>query len=272
LKTFYKCTRANGRDFRTNTVEYKVGTTVEVAGCDPPNAGSYGKGLHVSPTAFKSCLFGDKSKDRGHWRWFECEVDEADILASDQEKTRVRKLRVSREIPKAELFGDLKARAAKVRKTAATFKRIPWLKPKCRVTDAEVRALVDEWREALQSWAKTPLPPGVLVVRTAADADAAAAAAACDADADAAYAYAAAAAAAYAYADKIVRNLSWYVYPRWVLCRFAWFEFARKPGQPNPWEPLVKLYRLGCLPVGYVKGKDGPQFAVYAPAPKKVTS
>jgi hypothetical protein len=35
--------------------------------------------------------------------------------------------------------------------------------------------------------------------------------------------------------------------------------------KPNPWAPMVALYRLGVAPIGYVKTDDGPQFCVYVP-------
>ena len=31
--------------------------------------------------------------------------------------------------------------------------------------------------------------------------------------------------------------------------------------EPNPWEPLVELYRLGSRPIGFVAG----EFVVYVP-------
>jgi hypothetical protein len=309
--TAYKCTRANGRDFRTGTVQYGVGKVVEQLDCAPASEGSCAKGLHVSPTPFLTCLFGDKGIDRGRWRWFEVQVAECDVIAQDHQKMRVSKLLVVKEITKKALFGDLKSKSARVRKIAGTYKKIAWLKPKREVTDAEVIALIGQWRERLKPWAKVAIPEGARIVRTAAaadaaaaaaddaadaaaaaaaaddaaadaaaaaaaadadaaDADAAAAAAADDAAADAAAAAAADAAAAAAADDAgRLRNWIWYGWwcarPRWVLRRFAWTEFTRKPRQANPWEPLVRLYRMGCLPLGFCEGKTGPEFVVYVP-------
>lgn len=31
--------------------------------------------------------------------------------------------------------------------------------------------------------------------------------------------------------------------------------------QPNPWEPMINLYRLGTSPIGFVEGA----FVVYVP-------
>lgn len=290
----YKCTRANGKDFKTNTVLYSVGNVVEQSECDPTWAGSCGRGLHVSPTPHKTCRFGDRSIDRGRWRWFEVDVDEANIIARDNEKLRVKKLKVVREISKDEMFGDLRERSKKVREVAATFKSIPWLAPKERVDDAILLILFKRWRENLLPWAgNRKLPERVRIVRTAsADADAAAGAAAAaaadvaagasadaadaaDADAAAADADAASAdadAAADAAAVKIrdwFCHRRWYVRPWRTLYRVARFEFVRKPGEESPGQPFLEMYQLGCLPIGYRKGKDGPEFVICAPSPRR---
>lgn len=52
--------------------------------------------------------------------------------------------------------------------------------------------------------------------------------------------------------------------PRYVLWRAARWRIYGVSG-PNPWEPLVELYRLGCAPIGYVRGEAGDEFVVYAP-------
>lgn len=35
--------------------------------------------------------------------------------------------------------------------------------------------------------------------------------------------------------------------------------------EPSPWEPLVELFRLGLLPIGYSSGA----FVIYAPPAKE---
>jgi hypothetical protein len=37
--------------------------------------------------------------------------------------------------------------------------------------------------------------------------------------------------------------------------------------EPNPWAPLVELYRLGCIPIGYatMPGDSEVAFTVYVP-------
>lgn len=44
--------------------------------------------------------------------------------------------------------------------------------------------------------------------------------------------------------------------------RHARLMLAGMP-QPSPWEPLVAIYQLGCVPIGYVNG----EFVIYAPEP-----
>ena len=57
----------------------------------------------------------------------------------------------------------------------------------------------------------------------------------------------------------------WYVRPRSVLYRNArWVLVGME--QPSPWEPLVEMFRLGCLPIGYVRG----EFVIYCPKPPRV--
>ena len=83
----------------------------------------------------------------------------------------------------------------------------------------------------------------------------------------AAYAAYAAAAAADAAADAFWRNWRyrrWYVRPYYVLRRSAYWRIAGMPGS-SPWEPLVEIYKLGCVPIGFVNG----EFVVYVPSVKK---
>jgi len=264
MPTFYKVTRADGTDFRTGSFQYRAGKTLEQTNCDPGENGPCGAGLHVSRTLIKTCLFGDRSIDRGRWRWWEVEVAERDIIAQDADKMRVSKLYVVREIARTDIFGDLKKRAAIVRKISASFKEIPWLRPLRRISDKKIKTLVNEWRTGLQQHGSRELASAVRIVRTADAAAAAAAAADADAAADAAAA-----------AAKIKRWWlygHWYIRPYWVLRRFAWFELIRKSGQANPFESLVKLYRFGCLPIGYCCGENGPEFVVYVPESSAVKS
>ncbi len=56
----YKCTRANGKDFKTDSVEYAVGVTLEHP--DPElSSAPCGRGYHVSPTAQMTCQYGERS-------------------------------------------------------------------------------------------------------------------------------------------------------------------------------------------------------------------
>src|SRR6185369_987534 len=138
---------------------------------DPACVGSCGQGFHVSPTSRKTIQFSNRTYRP--FRWFEVEVQQADVIAQDSEKIRVRALRVVREISLADIFGaDFGARVEAARAEAATWKDIPWLKPTRRIEDAELAALVGEWREAIAPWlrAGAVLPDKVRIVRTYKDA------------------------------------------------------------------------------------------------------
>ena len=298
-ETVFKCTRPDGTDFRTGKVNYaealKNGKAVEILDAAPANGNVCGHGIHVSPTARKTIQFAER--EHRPWRWFEGTVEATDIIERDMEKLRVKRFTPTKELTLTDIFGsDLADRVQAVRESIVTWKTIRWLKPAKAVTDKTVSCLIAEWREALQPWSKKKLASGVRIVHTAdaADADAAADAAA-DADADAAAdaataavadaavadaaadaataavadaavadADAAAAAAADADADAARRRwryyFRWYVRPYYVLRRDARWKIAGMPGV-SPWAPLIELYKLGCMPIGYVKGK----FVVYVP-------
>jgi hypothetical protein len=58
---------------------------------------------------------------------------------------------------------------------------------------------------------------------------------------------------------------SWYMHPRYALWRMARWRMFMPADQPNPWEPLVELFRLGVAPIGY-RWIDGEVvFCVYVP-------
>ena len=250
-ETCFKCTRPDGTDFRTGKVNYakalKSGKAVEILDAAPANGNVCGHGIHVSPTARKTIQFSER--EHRPWRWFEGTVEATDIIERDMEKLRVKRFTPTKELTLTDIFGsDLADRVQAVRESIVTWKTIRWLKPAKAVTDKTVSCLIAEWREALQPWSKKKLASGVRIVHTAdaADADAAAAAAA-DADADAAR-------------RRWRYYFRWYVRPYYVLRRDARWKIAGMPGV-SPWAPLIELYKLGCMPIGYVKG----EFVVYVP-------
>ena len=62
--TAYKVTRDDGTDFRTGTVLYKPGVTLEVVDAAPPEAGCCEPGLHLSHTPIATCGYIERSKRR----------------------------------------------------------------------------------------------------------------------------------------------------------------------------------------------------------------
>src|SRR5580704_1167900 len=92
-ETVFKCTRPNGRDFHSDTIDYAAalakGVSVEVLDAAPANGGLCGHGLHVSPTARKTIQFANMLVRP--WRWFEGTVATEDIVERDEQKLRVRR-------------------------------------------------------------------------------------------------------------------------------------------------------------------------------------
>ncbi len=183
----FKCTRPDGTDFRSGTLNYaaalQTGKPVEVLDAAPPEKGPCGHGIHVSPTARKTIQFAERSIRP--WRWFEGTVDEEDVVASDENKMRVRRFLPTKELFLPDIFGaDFAERIEAVKEEAATWKSIPWLKPKRKATKKQIEAIVAEWREALTPWLRDKtytLPSGVRIVNSvAAEAEEAAVAAAAE--------------------------------------------------------------------------------------------
>jgi hypothetical protein len=252
---WYKCTRADGTDHRTGTISCAAalasGQPVEVLDAAPANGKVCGHGLHVSPTPRKTIQFADRNYRP--WRYFEVAVPTEDIIESDDQKSRVRRLRVEKELFLADVFGpDFARRIEQVKTEAASWKEIPWVKPPRPVTDEELETLFRQWHTAITPWPRDgrQLPLAFKVVRTRKAAAAAAAAAAGAADAGAIY-----------------RTLPWwwrwYVRPSPVLYRHARWTLAGMT-EPSPWASVVAMFRLGCVPIGYVRG-EGDTFTVYAP-------
>jgi len=300
--TAYKCTRADGTDFRTGKVDYsKLGVLVDEPRADRKSKDSCGSGLHVSTTARLTCQFGERNIDRGKWRWFEVEVDEADVLGKDSAKMRVAKLTPKREIFKEEIFGaDIAERIARMRVASAEWKTIPWLKPPRAVTQEEIADLLAEFHEAITplvrsyhlNYNRHERPRRGRIVTdlntvqrctgydgggddVAAD-DAAVVAVAGAADDDIGDVAGAADEAAEAASARFARfwpydGVWWYVRPYYVMWRYARCEIVFGKDRPNPFRPLLEMMKLGCAPLGYTtlpRVSDEVAFAVYVPPVK----
>ena len=164
----FKATRPDGTDYRTGSVRYDVGTTVEVEGCDPPEEGPCGRGLHVSPQPRQTCRYINRSLRGARARFFEVHIQPQDVIARGSDKLRVSKLHVAREVAFEEVFPGLdteglRQRVEAVRAEMATWKQFPWLKPARLITEDDVKPLLARWYDALSRW----LPPGVSLPRRA---------------------------------------------------------------------------------------------------------
>ena len=99
----YKYVRPDSTAWRDGTTRYDVGQTVEVADCDSAHVGPCGRGLHVSPHPWQCVQYGD---DGG--RIYEVTVADADVIARDDDKLRVRAVTVLAEFMVSSLLrGDL---------------------------------------------------------------------------------------------------------------------------------------------------------------------
>ena len=253
-----KAVGADGLSFRSQyttgrQIDYAahVGHWIEVEAA-PHDDGQCAAGLHLSPTAIDCCQIM-RGKGPRPWRFFELAVEVSDIAwpAPDailgENKWRARRVYVVRELDHADplVFGAaIGERIKRCAEIAGTWKAIPWLKPAAPVSEARVVELVGQWRERLTPYlaAGRTLPSAVRLVRTHEEA---AAAAAADA-----------AAAAWR-----PLWLWWYVRPWSVLRRHGRWALGGLPDATDPFAPLVDLYRLGCMPIGYVRG----EFVVWAP-------
>ncbi len=165
----FKVTRPNGRDFRTDSVDYAAacaaGLSVRVEDAEPANGHVCGRGLHVSPTARKTIQFAER--DIRPWRYWKGHYFAADLIESDEDKSRVWEFWPTREIFLTDIFGaDFAERIEKVRADAATWKNIPWLKPTAESTDEAITALAVQWRAAIEPWRNgRELPMAVKVLR-----------------------------------------------------------------------------------------------------------
>ena len=256
----YKCVRPDGSDFRTGTLNYAAalesGLAVEVLDAEPPTGRVCGHGIHVCDVLRCTFRFGDRQ--HRPWRWFEGEVAQADVVERDDEKLRVRRFRPTREVLLEEIFGPGFARRIEAaRAEVASWASIPWARPAGAVSDDQIAELVAQWRDSLTKWlGGRRLPTAVRVIAAAAAAAAAAAEAAEQAAVDAA---AAADDALWQWRFRWWRY--YYLAPRYALMRRARWILADMAGQ-CPSAALIALYRLGCVPIGFVGG----EFVVYRPA------
>jgi hypothetical protein len=300
--TAFKCVRSTGKDFYADKYMHEVGGVVTEPECAPAEFGLCGPGLHVSETLRQAihCSRQAENATRCYpWRFFRVHVEPADVIRVGSDKMRVRSYRVEQEYTMEDIFGaDLFANIEASKEDIATWKEIPWFNPSREITADDIRPLLAEWVEALIPYhAKRGLnrdPPRKSLIITdrvvaiqaakswAAAADAAAAAAeaadaaAADANADAAAAANAAAAADAAAAAADAADAAaaaaalwpywanWNLRPRYALWR-SWRWRVLGITGTNPWEPIVKMYRLGVAPIGYRHVNGEVVFVVYAP-------
>src|SRR5215510_11630532 len=86
---FYKVTAPGGIAYHDKTTRYVVGERLSIADPDPASLGACGRGLHVLSDL---CYAQKYVNDLCTSEFYEVEVNEEDIIAKDDTKTRVRSL------------------------------------------------------------------------------------------------------------------------------------------------------------------------------------
>jgi len=118
----YKMVQPNGIAYYDKRTLYEVGKTVEILDPDPPSTGACGRGLHVCKDKY-----GPIRYVKWPWRMLEVSYLADDVIATDGEKTRVKKLKVERELkatdiglPNARRFFKMVERAVKIKMRVLT--------------------------------------------------------------------------------------------------------------------------------------------------------
>jgi hypothetical protein len=299
-RSFYDGGIDGGIDYASS-----VGTYLEIEAAPPSfGACAAGIHVSPTGLAACRASNGIDGSEQVPWRFFELAIDPGDIVwpqrpvRPDDAKWRCRRALVVRELSHSDVFGEaISARVRDVQALVATFALIPWLRPTREVADEEVEMLISRWRERITVYLpanRAPLASAVRVVRYCYAASSAAAAAAAAAAAEDSYAFtdchsaadlavarttgyeatnAAYSADSYDFGAKdadldlgrLFGPLVWYVSPLSVMRRHARWMLAGLPAETDPWAPLVGLWRLGCLPLGYVQG----ELVVYVPSPRQ---
>ena len=162
---FYKLTDKDGHgtygvDFVP--VTYEMGKTRKVLDCTPSDE-VCGKGLHVCDSPLKLLKFRNRTNLLDLRLW-EVEVDEANIIAKDKNKTRVSKLTVTKELDIAQLFEHNGKEVIEFIKSLPTC---PWLKPNKNLDEGILEQLVYEHLTELSAYGNKSFEGvGVRIVRT----------------------------------------------------------------------------------------------------------
>ena len=226
----FKLVRADGTDCRSGTVKYAVGETTTLPDPDRRSSDPCGRGLHFCHRAEDTMQFR-----ASQWPVRLLAVSSDDVIARDETKVRCGSVHVEREEPLALCFGPQGGRVVELLNDLAS---IGWLRPPSTVTAEQLQPLVDEHLSRLTRFRASVRPLPVRVVTTWDAAGDAARAAARDAARDAAW--------------DAARAAAWDATHRVVADLVDW---------PSPWEPLLGVWRLGCWPIGVVRG----EFVVFVP-------
>jgi len=251
----YKLIRNDGNDLYSGKLAYVVGETISIDAA-PEALGICATGLHASPT-IRDALISARRLGRSYesrpWRVLELEIATADVVASDEGKMRCRRVRVVREIPLAEAIETVlpgwPQRLERGRSAIADVRDVAWLKPVQEATQDDVSALLGKWHGAIVPFLRgRPTPPRaarIITDRAKAARLAADAHAADDADA------------------RLYWRTWWYVRTQvWRTWRWA---FAGLDPDKNPARWMLEIWKLGLLPIGYVRDGGEVFFAIYHP-------
>jgi len=90
----YKMVRDNYTAFYDMTTKYTVGETIEIKNPAPASEGKYASGLHISKEPHNPLNYNAKYP----WRLLEVSYNKKDIIFESDDKIRVRKLKVIKEL------------------------------------------------------------------------------------------------------------------------------------------------------------------------------
>jgi hypothetical protein len=273
-QTLYKVVDRRLCSWWDRETRWRVGETVTHPN---PSLGkaSCGRGLHACFQVADTLQFR-----MGGWpcRLLEVSARTEDIIAQDETKARCRALTVVQELPIECAFGP---GGKAVLDLVAEIGGYPWLRPSGPVTADDLQPLVDEYLRRLSRFRPGvgPLPvrpipvPRACVAGTAAqirygdlgllpvynatdDAKLAAIEAICRAGARRSAPMLAVASLASSQLPMRAWNAEWL-----VITAASYRLVSDLVDWPSPWEPLLAVWRLGCLPCGVVDGK----FSVVVP-------
>lgn len=254
----YKCTRSNGTDFRTGTVNYAnaLKTGEPLVHPNPElTSEPCGRGFHISPTARQTIQFSDSTFRP--YRWFKISYSQKAIIAQDTQKCRLSSLKVIAELTLEDIFdADTIKRIEACEAEIKTWDHFPWFKSKVKISKDIVEKLFLDWRSAISPWSNYSLSKELKIVNSADNNSAYISDVANNISIDVLAVVAVLDIIDIVSADTSASAVAeyhrgrWYFRPSHVFLQCERWKLANMDS-PNPWQPLVDMFKLGLCPLGY---------------------